>query len=129
MADQNEFQERINQAFGVVDAIMKGTLLPEPTEEETEKLGVADYDPELRYRVARDTLEQAYGKPKQQIEQTGETALQIILPQHAVPLVLSKSRGSWSPESATLSPYAGLAHGEVNVLAVVFAGVPEVVLT
>jgi len=28
MADQNEFQERINQAFGVVDAIMKGTLLP-----------------------------------------------------------------------------------------------------
>ena len=92
MADQNEFQERINQAFGVVDAIMKGTLLPEPTEEESEKLGIADYDPELRYRVARDTLEQAYGKPKQQIEQTGETALQIILPQHAVPLIQQQAQ-------------------------------------
>ena len=87
MPDQNEFEERVQTAFAVVDAIMKGHLLPEPSEEEIEELGIADFDPELRYRVARDTLEQAYGKPKQQIEQTGETALQILLPSHAVPLI------------------------------------------
>ena len=87
MPSQDEFEKRIQNAFEVVDAIMKGHLLPEPSEEDIERLGIADYDPELRYRVARDTLEQAYGKPKQQIEQTGETALQILLPQQALPLL------------------------------------------
>lgn len=74
----------MGDAFEVVDAILKGTLLPEPTPEEMEMLGIADYDPELRYRVAKDVLEQWAGRPKQQIEQTGERVpLVIMLPDHA----------------------------------------------
>lgn len=79
-----KFEKRVNDAFEVVDAILKGTLLPEPSAEEMETLGIADYDPELRYRVAKDVLEQWAGKPKQQIEQTGDKVpLVIMLPDHA----------------------------------------------
>ena len=79
-----KFEERVESAFEVVDAILKGTLLPEPHEEEIQELGIADYDPELRYRVAKDVLEQWAGKPKQQIEQTGDKVpLVIMLPDHA----------------------------------------------
>jgi hypothetical protein len=59
---------RVPSALGVIDAILKGTGLPEPSAEESEALGLADFDPELRYRVAKDVIEQAYGKPKQQVE-------------------------------------------------------------
>jgi hypothetical protein len=59
---------RVPAALGVIDAILKGTGLPEPSADETKELGLADFDPELRYRVAKDVIEQAYGKPKQQVE-------------------------------------------------------------
>ena len=72
MADKDGFDKRVPQAFAVVDAILKGHLPPDPSPEEQAELGLADFDPELRYRVARDILEQAYGKPKQQMEVTGE---------------------------------------------------------
>lgn len=79
-----KFEKRVEGAFEVVDAILKGTLLPEPSPEEMQTLGIADYDPELRYRVAKDVLEQWAGKPKQQIEQTGDKVpLVIMLPDHA----------------------------------------------
>ena len=67
----------------MIDAILKGTLLPEPSIHEQEVLGLADFDPELRYRVARDTLEQYYGKPKQQVQVEGEIApLKLLFPEH-----------------------------------------------
>lgn len=72
--DEREWQERVRPAFAVIDAILKGTLLPEPSVHEQEVLGLADFDPELRYRVARDTLEQFYGKPKQQVHVEGGLA-------------------------------------------------------
>jgi len=81
---ESSFKKRVESAFEVVDSILKGTLLPEPTPEEMQRLGIADYDPELRYRVAKDVLEQHYGRPKQQIEQTGDNVpLVIMLPDHA----------------------------------------------
>jgi hypothetical protein len=80
----DQFGKRVEDAFEVVDAILQGTLLPEPSPEEIDRLGIADYDPELRYRVARDVLEQWAGKPKQQIEQVGDGVPLIIqLPAHA----------------------------------------------
>lgn len=70
-------------ALKVVDAILKGTLLPEPDLHEQETLGLADFDPELRYRVARDTLEQHYGKAKQQMHVEGGFApFNLIFPEH-----------------------------------------------
>lgn len=84
MGSEEQFKKRVDDAFEVVDAILKGTLLPEPAPEEIDRLGIADYDPELRYRVARDVLEQWAGKPKQQIEQTHDgVPLMILLPEHA----------------------------------------------
>lgn len=84
MSSHEKFEKRVNNAFEVVDAILKGTLLPEPTDEEIQRLGIADYDPELRYRVAKDVLEQWAGKPKQQVEQIGDGVPLIIqLPPHA----------------------------------------------
>jgi len=78
-----EWAERVPAALRVVDAILKGTLLPEPDLHEQETLGLADFDPELRYRVARDTLEQHYGKPKQQVQVDGGFApLTLIFPDH-----------------------------------------------
>ena len=70
--DPQALAGRVPAALGVIDAILKGTMLPEPSPEETESLGLADFDPELRYRVAKDVIEQAYGKPKQQVEIEGD---------------------------------------------------------
>lgn len=93
-----EFHERVGSAFEVVDAILKGTLLPEPTEAEMARLGIADYDPELRYRVAKDVLEQWAGKPKQQIEQTGDKVpLVIMLPEHAAGISFQEVQGTPAP--------------------------------
>lgn len=74
-----ELEKRVPAAMGVVDAILKGTLLPEPSEEEQAQLGVADFDPELRYRVAKDVIEQAFGKPKQQMEIEGGGVMPAVL--------------------------------------------------
>jgi len=82
-ATAKEWEDRVPAALAVVDAILKGTLLPEPSVHEQEVLGLADFDPELRYRVARDTLEQHYGKPKQQVQVEGGFApLTLLFPDH-----------------------------------------------
>ena len=70
--DPKALAGRVPSALALIDAILKGTGLPEPTAEESMALGVADFDPELRYRVAKDVIEQAYGKPKQQVEIEGD---------------------------------------------------------
>lgn len=97
-ASSSEFSERVDSAFQVVDAILKGTLLPEPSEAEMARLGIADFDPELRYRVAKDVLEQWAGKPKQQIEQLGDKVpLIILLPEHAAGLSLQEQLHTPAP--------------------------------
>lgn len=78
---RHAFQERVVPAFRVVDAILRGHMLPEPSEDEAERLGMADYDPELRYRVAKDTLEMHYGKPRQQIDHGGDAPMTLVLPE------------------------------------------------
>lgn len=78
---RDEFGKRVEQSFKVVDAILRGTLLPEPDEQERRVLGLADYDPELRYRVAKDVLEQHYGKARQSVDvDHGDVPFTLVIP-------------------------------------------------
>jgi hypothetical protein len=77
------FEERVDAAFAVIDAILNGHQLPEPAPHEAAILGLADYDPDLRYRVAKDVLEQVYGKPRQRVDHSsGNAPLLLVFPDY-----------------------------------------------